>query len=259
MNTDRFGGIHRLYGISEAARISQAHVAIVGIGGVGTWVVEALARTGIGHITLMDLDDICITNTNRQIHAHDPNYGRGKVAAMSERVLSINPDAQIQCLESFYSERSAEELFDLQPHLIIDAIDSMKAKLHLIASCYQRRIPLITCGGAGGRIDATQLRLADLARSHGDPLLSLLRKKLRREYKLPLEDKCPDIGIPCVFSPEKPRYPQCDGSVSHQKEEGQLGGLGCAQGMGSVTHVTASFGMMMSSAALAYLLREQSQ
>ncbi len=254
MNEQRFGGIIRLYGTQQAARIASSHIAIVGIGGVGSWVAEALARTGVGHITLMDLDDLCVTNTNRQIHALDGTYGQLKTTAMAARLRLINPDIEITELCSFYREGKEEELFGLRADLIIDAIDSMKAKTHLIASCYQRGIKLITCGGAGGRIDASQVRLSDLARSHGDNLLSALRKNLRKQYQLPLADKCPEIGIPCVYSAEKPRYPQCDGSVGERKEEGQLGGIGCASGLGSATHVTASFGMMMSSAAISSLL-----
>ncbi len=256
MNQDRFGGIYRLYGTTDTERISRAHIAIVGIGGVGSWVAEAIARTGVGTITLMDLDDLCITNTNRQIHAHDGNYGQMKTSAMTARLRQINPEVEIHELISFYKEKTADELFSLQPDVIIDAIDSMKAKAHLIASCHQRGVPLVSCGGAGGRIDASQVQLADLARTHGDPLLSSLRKQLRRDYELPLYDKCPDIGIPCAFSPEKPRYPQCDGSVGERKQEGQVGGIGCASGFGSATHITACFGMMMSSAAIARLLAQ---
>ncbi len=255
MNQDRFGGISRLYGTEDAARIAHSHVAIVGIGGVGSWVAEAIARTGVGKITLMDLDDLCVTNTNRQIHALDPCYGQLKVSAMAERIRAINPDVEIVELMSFYSEKNAETLFSLSPDVVVDAIDSMKAKAHLIASCYERKVPLITCGGAGGRVDASQVKLADLAHTYGDSLLSSLRKQLRINYHLPMQDKSPAVGIPCVFSPEKPRYPQCDGSVGDKKEEGQRGGIGCASGFGSATHVTACFGMMMSSAVIAELVK----
>ncbi len=254
MNQDRFGGISRLYGITDAEKISHSHVAIVGIGGVGSWVAESIARTGVGKITLMDLDDLCVTNTNRQIHALDPCYGQLKVSAMAARLRAINPDVEIIELISFYSEKKAEELFSLAPDVIVDAIDSMKAKAHLIASCYERKVPLVTCGGAGGRIDASQVKLADLAHTYGDSLLSSLRKQLRQNYHMPLQDKSDAVHIPCAFSAEKPRYPQCDGSVGARKEEGQRGGIGCASGFGSATHVTACFGMMMSSAVIAKIV-----
>ncbi len=228
MNQERFGGIYRLYGIEGAKRISQARVAIVGIGGVGTWAAEALARSGVGHFILMDLDDICITNTNRQIHALDGNYGKLKTEAMAERIRLINPEAEVTEIAGFYSMSKPERLFDHHPDVVIDAIDSMKPKAHLIASCYERGIPCVTCGGAGGRIDASRIKLADLSKTNGDNLLSQLRKSLRQDYKMPLQDKCPEVGIPCVYSPEKPLFPQCDGSVSTQREEGQKGGIGCA-------------------------------
>lgn len=250
MNQERFGGIYRLYGIEGAQRLKAARVAIVGIGGVGTWVAEALARTGIGHIILMDMDDICITNTNRQTHAHDGNYGKLKTEAMAERLRLINPDIQITEIAGFYSMSKPERLFDHSPDIVIDAIDSMKPKAHLIASCYERKTPCVTCGGAGGRIDASLIRIADLTKTQGDKLLSQLRKSLRNDYQMPLHDKCAEIGIPCVYSPEKALFPQCDGSVSHSREAGQKGGIGCASGFGSSTHITGTFGFMMAGAAI---------
>ncbi len=250
MNQERFGGIYRLYGIEGAKRISQARVAVVGIGGVGTWAAEALARSGVGHIILMDLDDICITNTNRQIHALDGNYGKLKTEAMAERIRLINPEVTVTEIAGFYSMSKPERLFEHQPDVVIDAIDSMKPKAHLIASCYERKITCVTCGGAGGRIDASRIKIADLSKTQGDNLLSQLRKSLRKEYNIPLHDKCPELGIPCVFTTEKPLFPQCDGSVSTQREAGQKGGIGCASGFGSATHITATFGMMMAGATL---------
>ncbi len=256
MNQERFGGIYRLYGIQGAQRLAAAKVAVVGIGGVGTWAAEALARTGIGHIILMDMDDICITNTNRQIHAHDGNYGKLKIEAMAERIKLINPDVKITEIAGFYSMSKPERLFDHKPDVVIDAIDSMKPKAHLIASCYERKIPCVTCGGAGGRIDASQIRQADLSKTNSDNLLSQLRKSLRNDYNMPLADKCPEIGIPCVYSPEKALFPQCDGSVSHQREAGQKGGIGCASGFGSATHITGCFGFMMAGEALRLIAME---
>ena len=191
MDVERFGGIARLYGVKPAERLAQARVAVVGIGGVGSWAAEALARSGVGTIILLDMDDLCITNTNRQIHAQEGNYGRLKVEAMGERLRAINPAVQVEEVMAFYTVAKPERLFDTRPDVVVDAIDSMRPKAHLIAECYKREIPLVTCGGAGGRIDASCISVADLARSGGDNMLSQLRKTLRREYNLPLQDKCP--------------------------------------------------------------------
>lgn len=254
IDEERFGGIARLYGVKGAEQLSKARVAVVGIGGVGSWAAEALARSGVGTIILQDMDDLCITNTNRQIHALQGNYGRAKVEAMEERLRLINPAVQVESLFSFYTVSKPERLFDAQPDVVIDAIDSMRPKAHLIAECYKRGIPIITCGGAGGRVDAARISMADLARTNGDNMLSQLRKTLRKEYAFPLFDKCPDIGIPCVYSPEKPRFPKCDGSVSCERDPGQKGGIGCASGFGSATHITGTFGFMMAGKAVEILI-----
>lgn len=253
IDEERFGGIARLYGVAQAERITRARIAVVGIGGVGSWAVEALARSGVGTLILQDMDDLCITNTNRQIHAMQGTYGQAKVEVMAERTRLINPAVQVEPLLSFYTVSHPERLFDTAPDIVIDAIDSMRPKAHLIAECYKRGIPIITCGGAGGRIDAACITMADLARTCGDNMLSQLRKTLRKEYGFPLHDKCPDIGIPCVYSPEKPRFPRCDGSVSCEREPGQKGGIGCASGFGSATHITGTFGFLMAGAALKLL------
>ncbi len=249
-DTERFGGIIRLYGMQPAEKLAAARVAVVGIGGVGSWAAEALARSGVGTVILMDMDDLCITNTNRQIHALGDNYGRMKTEVMAERLRCINPEIQAEEVCSFYTVSHPERLFDKQPDIVIDAIDSMRSKTHLIAECRRRGIPVVTCGGAGGRIDASRIQLADLARTCGDNMLAQLRKNLRRDYDFPLFDKCPEIGIPCVYSPEKPRFSKCDGSVSCERDPGQKGGIGCASGFGSATHVTGTFGFLMAGAAL---------
>ena len=250
IDEERFGGIARLYGLKGAERLAAARIAVVGIGGVGSWAAEALARSSVGTIILQDMDDLCITNTNRQIHALAGNYGRLKVEAMAERLRLINPNVQVEELFSFYTVSAPERLFDTQPDVVIDAIDSMRPKTHLIAECYRRGIPIVTCGGAGGRTDAARIAMADLARTCGDNMLAQLRKNLRRDYGFPLYDRCPELGIPCVYSPERPVFPRCDGSVSCEREAGQKGGIGCASGFGSATHITGTFGFMMAGKAL---------
>lgn len=250
IDEERFGGIARLYGLKGAERLASARVAVVGIGGVGSWAAEALVRSGVGTIILQDMDDLCITNTNRQIHALTGNYGRLKVEAMAERLRLINPAVLVEELVSFYTVSSPERLFDTRPDVVIDAIDSMRPKTHLIAECHRRGIPIVTCGGAGGRTNASCITSADLARTCGDNMLAQLRKNLRRDYGFPLFDRCPEIGIPCVYSPERPVFPTCDGGVSCEREPGQKGGIGCASGFGSATHVTGTFGFLMAGKAL---------
>lgn len=257
LDTQRFGGIARLYGVPQAERLTSARVAVVGIGGVGSWAAEALARSGVGTIILLDMDDLCITNTNRQIHALGDNYGKAKVEVMEERLRLINPEIAVEPVFAFYTEKHPERLFDTAPDVVVDAIDAMRPKAHLIAECRRRGVPVVTCGGAGGRIDASCITVADLARTCGDNMLSQLRKRLRQDYDFPLHDKCPDIGIPCVYSPERPRFPKCDGSVSTEREANQKGGIGCANGFGSATHVTGTFGFMAAGAALRILTTDQ--
>lgn len=256
LDAERFGGIARLYGVPQAERLAAARVAVVGIGGVGSWAAEALARSGVGTIILMDMDDLCVTNTNRQIHALGENYGRLKTEAMAERLRLINPAVTVEEVPFFYTAAHPERLFDTQPDVVIDAIDSMKPKTHLIATCYEQHLPVITCGGAGGRIDGSKIAVADLARTCGDNMLGQLRKNLRQQFNFPLYDRCPEIGIPCVYSPERPRFPKCDGSVSTEREANQKGGIGCANGFGSATHITGTFGFLMAGEALRLLTQD---
>ena len=152
MSSERFSGISRLYGESALQRFLTARVAVVGIGGVGSWAVEALARSGIGHLTLIDLDEICVTNVNRQLHAMDGQIGRLKTSAMAERIHAINPAATITEKQTFYSEKNAEELLAEGFDVVIDAIDAVRQKCHLIATCHSKGIPIVTCGAAGGAV-----------------------------------------------------------------------------------------------------------
>ncbi len=254
----RFGGIARLYGLPCAERFAASRVAVVGIGGVGSWAAEALARSGVGSLVLMDMDELCITNTNRQIHALGDAYGRPKVDEMAARLRLVNPAADVRPVFAFYGAAHPERLFDEQPDVVIDAIDVLRPKAHLIAECRRRGVPIVTCGGAGGRVDASRVSVADLARTCGDNLLSQLRRVLRHDYGFPLPDRGPEIGIPCVYSPEKPRFPRSDGGVSCTREEnGKPGGIGCASGFGSATHLTGTFGFMAAGAALSLLCASQ--
>lgn len=255
----RFSGIARLYGEAATRRFLKARIAVIGVGGVGSWAVEALARSGIGHITLVDLDEICITNVNRQLHAMDGQIGRQKTEAMAERARAINPDAEIHIRQQFFNENSAAEILDPGFDAVVDAIDQSRHKALLIAECHRRGIFTVTCGGAGGRRDPTRIRVADLARSGKDPLLQQLRRTLRREHgfpKIPLGQKPTPLGIDAVFSEEPQLYPQCDGSVSDERPEEAELRLNCASGFGTATHLTANFGLTAASRVLEYLARD---
>lgn len=245
--TQRFGGIARLYGQSALGRFLTARVAVIGIGGVGSWAVEALARSGIGHLTLVDLDEICLTNVNRQLHAMDGSIGRQKTEAMAERVRAIHPQAEVVVVPRFFTERSAAEILDAGFDAVLDAIDSTRHKALLLAECRSRGLLTVTCGGAGGRRDPTRIRVTDLAMSGKDPLLHNLRRTLRREFgfpKTPLGEKPAPLGIEAVFSDEPQRFPQGDGEVSCDRPAaGGSQRLSCETGLGTVSHVTAAFGM----------------
>jgi len=244
---DRFGGIARLYGHAALERFLTARVAVIGVGGVGSWAVESLARSGIGRLTLVDLDEICITNVNRQLHAMDGQIGRQKTEAMAERARAIHPSAEVTVVPRFFNEGTAAEILDAGFDAVIDAIDSTSHKALLLACCRERGIFTVTCGGAGGRRDPTRIRVADLAYSGKDPLLHQLRRSLRHHHGFPkttMGAKPDPLGIDAVFSDEPQVFIQCDGRVSDERPENGGQRLGCSTGFGSVTHVTAAFGLI---------------
>ncbi|MCP5350021.1 MAG: tRNA cyclic N6-threonylcarbamoyladenosine(37) synthase TcdA [Oceanospirillaceae bacterium] len=250
--TDRFGGIARLYGQTGLVKLQAATVCVVGIGGVGSWAAEALARSGVGHLRLIDMDDICITNTNRQIHAHTGNIGREKITAMAERIKAINPECEIDARFAFATAENMAECVQGVDY-VIDAIDSVKAKVALIAYCKRFKIPVITTGAAGGQIDPTQVTVGDLNKTFNDPLAKKVRSLLRRDHGFSRNEKR-TYGVPCVFSTEQLRYPQPDGSVCQQKQFNDAGvKLDCAGGFGSVTMVTGTFGFVAAARVVAKL------
>ena len=176
---ERFGGIDRLYGNGALARFAACHVTVVGIGGVGSWAVEALARSGIGRLTLIDADDLCVSNTNRQLPALEGQYGRAKIEAMAERCRAINPRIELDLKPQFLTPSNLGELLEAPGDLVLDACDSFRTKVESIAHCRRRKQPIVTVGSAGGRSDVTQIRVRDLSRTEHDAMLSLIRKKLR--------------------------------------------------------------------------------
>ena len=260
----RFGGIDRLYGDGAAAALAASHACVIGIGGVGSWCVEALARSGVGRLTLIDLDHVSESNINRQAHALDVTLGQAKVAAMAERVLAFSPHCRVDTIDDFLTPENATALlkgFDV----VIDAIDNVRAKVAIAATCRTHHIPLVMAGGAGGKLDPAQIRIDDLARTLQDPLLSKVRARLRKEHGFTRDAK-KKFGIEAVFSIEPLRYPAPLSCVAGKSGDGDeigvpelavadagLQGLACA-GYGSSMAVTASVGLFCASLAIAHLL-----
>ncbi|BBL29490.1 tRNA cyclic N6-threonylcarbamoyladenosine(37) synthase TcdA [Pantoea ananatis] len=245
----RFGGTARLYGQQALQRFADAHFCVIGIGGVGSWAAEALVRTGIGRITLIDMDDVCITNTNRQIHAIHGNVGKAKTEVMADRLRAINPDCEVVCIDDFITPENTATLLTGDIDYVIDAIDSVRPKAALIAWCRRNKIPLVTTGGAGGQIDPTQIQVTDLAKTIQDPLAAKLRERLK-QFGVVKNSKG-KLGIDCVFSTEALVYPQADGTVctSRSTAEGPKR-MDCESGFGAATMVTATFGFVAVSHAL---------
>ncbi len=243
----RFAGIARLYGANGLAHIRASHVCVVGIGGVGSWTVEALARSGVGRLTLIDLDEVCVSNMNRQLHAIDGSIGRSKVEVMAGRVRGINPDCQVVAVPEFFTSETAGRLIASKFNFVVDAIDTLRNKCLLIASCREREIPLMVCGGAGGRRDGTMVRMADLAQATHDRLLQKVREILRKEHGFPRGDR--KFGVECVFSTEPPVFPNKEGLIcaspasdDDQEQPGPVR-LNCDWGLGSAAFVTGAFGL----------------
>ncbi len=245
----RFGGIGRLYTPAGLEKLRQSHVCVIGVGGVGSWAVEALARTGIGKITMIDMDDICVTNINRQLHAMSGQIGKLKTEAMQERIQLINPECKVQIIDDFITPENCDEYLNRGFDYVIDAIDSVKTKAAMIAYCKRNKIKLITTGGAGGQTDPTQIQITDLSKTIQDPLASKVRTLLRKEYRFPSDPK-KKFGVDCVFSTQPLIFPKmgegCEVSAT----------MNCANGFGAVTMVTATFGFFAVSRVIDKLLQK---
>lgn len=243
----RFGGLSRLYGNPAMEALRSAHVLIVGVGGVGSWVAEALARSGIGQLTLVDWDDICFSNTNRQIHAMTGTAGRAKVDILAERIQLINPECIINAVREFYSDKNADEIITPGLSYVVDAIDKKNAKIHLITQCKLMDIPVIVSGGAGGRVDPSKVEITDLRDSHNDPLLASIRKQLRKNIPGMHLKHTKKFNIPCAFSAETIRYPHPEGGICFEKPAAGTGPkqLDCKFGFGAASFVTGTFGFAM--------------
>lgn len=257
----RFGGVSRLYGAEGLAKLQSSHICVIGIGGVGSWAAEALARNAVGTITLIDLDNIAESNVNRQLHAVDGAFGKAKVTAMRERIHSINPLATVHEIEDFVTQENAADMLSRNYDGIVDCIDDAKAKMAIVAFCKSNNIPIVTTGGAGGRLDPSRIRLADLSLVTGDRLLAKVRNGLRREYAFPKGDdannktsrrKASLFGITAVYSDENVIQPNrsCETDA-----EAAITGLNCA-GYGSSVCVTAPFGFAAAAALLSKILND---
>lgn len=242
----RFSGVRRLYGEAGFQKLCAAHVCVVGIGGVGSWCVEALARTAVGRLTLIDLDMVAESNTNRQIHALDGIYGKAKVDAMGERIAQINPSCQVDCIEDFVTADNLEPTLGRGFDVVIDAIDQARVKTAMIDFCRRKGQSLIVVGAAGGQTDPTQVCFSDLSQTIQDPLLAKVRASLRREHGFPRQGK---FGVPAVYSTEPLRYPQAQGECEVRPT---ATGLNCA-GFGSSVCVTSVFGMTAASRAIEFI------
>ncbi|GAA5525608.1 tRNA threonylcarbamoyladenosine dehydratase [Microbulbifer aestuariivivens] len=254
----RFGGIGRLYGEAALEKLNAAHFIVIGIGGVGSWTAEALARSGVGSLTLIDLDDICITNTNRQSHALQGTIGQSKVEVSAERLRQINPEIRLNTIENFAASDNLDALLnpEVRPvDVVIDAIDAARVKAAIVAYCKPRKIRLVTVGSAGGKRDPAQIQCADLGRTTNDPMLAKVRQHLYRFHNFQKSHKR-QFGIDAIYSTEPMVYPQPDGQVCQQKSVMQNGvKLDCSGGFGAATMVTGSFGFAAASRGIERLLQ----
>jgi tRNA A37 threonylcarbamoyladenosine dehydratase len=230
----RFGGLERLYGVEAAQSLRRAHVAVVGIGGVGSWAAEALARSGIARLTLIDMDHIAESNINRQIHALSSTLGQAKIEAMRERIAQIHPGCQVDVVDDFVSPDNWPGLLTSPPDALIDACDQVKAKQAMAVWALREKVPFVCVGAAGGKRLAHQVDVDDLAQVTHDPLLAQLRYQLRKHHGAPRQGK--RIGVRCVFSREAVSGPDASCAIDGD------GSLNC-HGYGSLVGVTATFGM----------------
>jgi tRNA A37 threonylcarbamoyladenosine dehydratase len=238
----RFGGIGRLFASEGMLRLQRSHVCVIGLGGVGSWAVEALARSGIGELTLVDMDDVCISNVNRQLHALEGEFGKPKVEVMAQRAQAINPDCAVHPRQEFFLASNARQILETRFDFVLDAIDSPSKKCLLVASCRDKNIPVLITGGAGGRRDPTRVRVVDLAQSSHDRLLEEIRNKLRARHGFP---RAPHpFNVDCVYSPEPAVFPKKDGSVCLQRELSSDLRLDCNSGFGTACFVTGTFGFV---------------
>ena len=243
----RFGGLARLYGEQGLSRLRSAHAVVIGVGGVGSWAVEALARSGIGELTLIDMDHIAESNINRQLHALSATLGMSKIEAMRERILAINPEAKVNLVDDWITPDNIASVVPQNARVIVDAIDQPRAKAALIAWAKKSCVPVLVCGAAGGRTHATSFAVTDVALVKGDALIASVRGRLRRDYsysRVPLAA----FGVMAIHSTEIPV------STKNSSQTPVDGSLNCA-GYGSVVTVTATMGFVAADQAMKIILK----
>lgn len=260
----RFDRSARLFSEGGMARLSEAHVLIIGVGGVGSFAAEALTRSGVGALTLVDFDSVCITNSNRQLHAMRGTIGRPKVEVMAERLRLIHPTGRVSALQEIYSRDNADTLLGGAFDYVIDAIDAVSAKVHLIATCIERNMPLVSVMGAAARMDPTLVRVADLMETYNDPLAAMVRKRLRQDYGV-TRIKGESVGVATVFSiepptaPSVPSYDQGEGfrCVCPGGKEGRADCDNRQRIDGTASFVTGTFGLTAASVVVRSLIARE--
>lgn len=255
----RFGGLDRLYGPQTVEALARGQVVVAGIGGVGTWCVEALARSGIGALTLIDLDHIAESNINRQVHALDSTLGQAKVQAMAQRVHDINPHCQVRLIDVFVEPDNVEQIFTLGQGVLVDCTDQVSAKVAMVLAARAHGWPIIVCGGAGGKTDPLSLRAGDLSLAVHDALLGRVRQILRKAHYYPkggaqggkAHKRVPRMGVSCLWFEQAVILPEL---WQQAPDEAVLQGLSCA-GYGSAVTITASMGMAAAHQAIQHILQ----
>lgn len=258
----RFDRMGRLVGDKKMQKLLNSHVMLIGLGGVGSWAAESIVRSGVGEVTLVDFDEICITNFNRQLHALNRMVGKQKAEVMAERMLQINPGLKVNAIAKFYNADHGAEIFKVKPDYVIDAIDNVTAKCHLIDYCHKNQIPIVTSTGSGGRMDPTLVKIEDLGKTTVDPLARAIRGILRQKYDFPKEENA-FFGIPAVYSTEPATEP-----VRLHYDQGKGFRCVCPQGdnpyfqcdnrnliMGNASFVTGAFGLVAASVVIRDLTR----
>ena len=248
-HVDAAAGLARVFGRDAATQLAGLRLCVVGIGGVGSWAVEALARSGIGHLTIIDHDDVSAGNLNRQLHALTDTLERSKVELMRERVARIHPGCDVVAEDDFLAETNLEHYLARDFDVVIDAIDSIRFKAAMIAFCKRRKTRIVTTGAAGGRLDPTAVTVSDLSRTWNDALAAKVRARLRSQYRFSANPKR-RFGVDCVHSIEQPVYPDARGGVGHAKPGVAGVRLDCDQGYGSIGWVTGTFGFVAASIAV---------
>jgi tRNA A37 threonylcarbamoyladenosine dehydratase len=253
---EKFGSLTRVYGEAMVEMFRDLHICVVGVGGVGSWSAESLARSGVGNLTLVDGDTISQSNTNRQIHALESTIDEPKVDVMKARLLDINPACQINVIKQYIDDDNDRDILERGYDCVIDAIDSFKTKALIIYCCRRNKIPIVTTGGAGGLTDPTQIQVSDLSSTWNDPLAAKVRSELRYRHGFTRNKKY-SFGVPCVYSIEQQRYPDKDGKVGYAKPGVSGLSLDCSYGYGSSVMVTASFGLTASAVAIERVARKR--